>query len=138
MSLLDKIQDVYLNVNIREGNGTPFQYSCLENSMGRGAWWAVVRGAAKNWTWLRDSIHTRDKKKLQRVYAGVVIPCPEHVPEPPEHVSEPRLSPAKLEVETSSLYQLISFQPAPPLLTYLKFTLSSFHFSIAGEISPRL
>ena len=38
MSLLDKIQDVYLNVNIREGNGTPFQYSCLENSMGRGAW----------------------------------------------------------------------------------------------------
>ena len=30
------------------GNGTPFQYSCLENSMGRGAWQGTVHGAAKN------------------------------------------------------------------------------------------
>ena len=28
-------------------NGTPFQYSCLENSMDRGAWWATVHGAAE-------------------------------------------------------------------------------------------
>ena len=27
-----------------EGNGNPFQYSCLENSMDRGAWWAKVHG----------------------------------------------------------------------------------------------
>ena len=27
-----------------EGNGTPLQYSCLENPMDGGAWWAVVRG----------------------------------------------------------------------------------------------
>ena len=33
-----------------EGNGNPFQYSCLENSMDRGAWWATVHGVAKNWT----------------------------------------------------------------------------------------
>ena len=26
------------------GNGNPFQYSCLENSMDRGAWWATVQG----------------------------------------------------------------------------------------------
>ena len=30
-----------------EGNGTQLQYSCLENSMDRGAWWATVHGAAK-------------------------------------------------------------------------------------------
>ena len=30
-----------------EGNGNPFQYSCLENSMYRGAWWAIVCGVAK-------------------------------------------------------------------------------------------
>ena len=30
------------------------QYSCLENSMARGAWWATVHGVAKRWTWLRD------------------------------------------------------------------------------------
>ena len=31
-----------------EGNGNPFQYSYLENSMDRGAWWAAVHGVAKN------------------------------------------------------------------------------------------
>ena len=37
-----------------EGNGNPLQYSCLENSMDREAWWAIVHGAAKNWTRLSD------------------------------------------------------------------------------------
>ena len=32
------------------GNGNPLQYSCLENSMGRGAWWATVHGVAKRQT----------------------------------------------------------------------------------------
>ena len=32
------------------GHGFPFQYSCLENSMGRGAWWAIVPGVAKSRT----------------------------------------------------------------------------------------
>ena len=31
-----------------EGNGNPFQYSCLENSMDRGAWQATVHGGAKS------------------------------------------------------------------------------------------
>ena len=31
-----------------EGNGNPYQYSCLENSMDRGAWWAAVHGVAKS------------------------------------------------------------------------------------------
>ena len=35
---------------IREGNGTPLQYSCLENPMGRGAWWAAVHGVTKSQT----------------------------------------------------------------------------------------
>ena len=32
------------------GNGNPLQYSCLENSMDRGAWQAIVHGLAKRWT----------------------------------------------------------------------------------------
>ena len=32
-----------------EGNGNPLQYSCLENPMDRGAWWAAVHGAAHDW-----------------------------------------------------------------------------------------
>ena len=31
------------------GNGNPLQYSCLENSMDRGAWWVTVHGVTKSW-----------------------------------------------------------------------------------------
>ena len=37
------------------GHGNPLQYSCLENSMDRGAWWATVHGVAKSWTRLTDT-----------------------------------------------------------------------------------
>ena len=37
-----------------EGNGNPFQYSCPENPMDRGAWWATVHWVAKSWTRLSD------------------------------------------------------------------------------------
>ena len=36
-----------------EGNGTLLQYSCLENPMVRGAWWAAVHGVTNSQTWLR-------------------------------------------------------------------------------------
>ena len=38
----------------REGNGTPLQYSCLENPVDRGAWWAAVHGVMKSQTRLSD------------------------------------------------------------------------------------
>ena len=37
-----------------EGDGTPLQYSCLENPMDGGAWWAAVHGVAKSRTRLSD------------------------------------------------------------------------------------
>ena len=37
-----------------EGNGNPLQYSCLENSMDRGAWQAIVHGVTKSQTQLSD------------------------------------------------------------------------------------
>ena len=37
-----------------EGNGNPFQYSYLENSMDRGAWQVTIHGITKNWTRLSD------------------------------------------------------------------------------------
>ena len=39
--------EVTLEVMVEEGNGTPLQYSCLENPMDRGGWWAAVHGVAK-------------------------------------------------------------------------------------------
>ena len=37
-----------------EGHDNPLQYSCLENPMDWGAWWATVHGITKSWTWLSD------------------------------------------------------------------------------------
>ena len=36
------------------GEGNPLQYSCLENSIGTGAWWAIVHAVAKSQTSLSD------------------------------------------------------------------------------------
>ena len=51
--------------SLGEGNGNPLQYSCLENSMNRGAWWATVYGVTKSWTRLSDS-HTHRTQLLVR------------------------------------------------------------------------
>ena len=40
--------------SFKEGNGNPLQYSYLENSMERGAWWAAVHGVAQSRTWLKQ------------------------------------------------------------------------------------
>ena len=37
-----------------EGNGNPLQYSCLENPMDGGAWYATVQGVTKSWTRLSN------------------------------------------------------------------------------------
>ena len=49
-----------------EGSGNPFQYSCLENPMHRGAWRATVHGVAKSWTWLSE-FHLKKKGKHEEI-----------------------------------------------------------------------
>ena len=52
---LSKLQELVMDREAcREGNGTPLQYSCLENPMDRGAWWAAVHAFAKNQTRLSN------------------------------------------------------------------------------------
>ena len=53
-----------------EGNGTPLQYSCLENPMDRGAWWAAVHGVAKSWTGLSDFTFTFHFHALEKEMAA--------------------------------------------------------------------
>ena len=43
-----------LSLEFGEGNGNPLQYSCLENPMDGGAWWAAVHGVAASQAWLSD------------------------------------------------------------------------------------
>ena len=45
---------VILYILIGEGNSNPLQYSCLENPMDQGAWWATIHGVAKSRTRLSD------------------------------------------------------------------------------------
>ena len=49
----------------REGNGTPLQYSCLENPTDGGAWWAAVHGVATSLTRLSDFTFTHWRRKWQ-------------------------------------------------------------------------
>ena len=46
-----------------EGIGTPLQYSCLENPVDGGAWWAAVHGVTKSWTRLSDFTFTHWRRK---------------------------------------------------------------------------
>ena len=54
---------------IRYTNGTPLQYSCLENPVDGGAWWAVVHGVAKSRTRLSDFIFTFHFHALEKEMA---------------------------------------------------------------------
>ena len=54
---------------IGEGNGTPLQYSCLENPMDGGAWWATVLGVAKSWTQLSNFTFTFHFHALEKEMA---------------------------------------------------------------------
>ena len=40
-----------------EGNGNPLQYSCMENPMDRGAWWAIIQRVEKSQTRLSVQMH---------------------------------------------------------------------------------
>ena len=53
----------------REGNGTPLQYSCLENPMDRGAWKAAVHGVAEGRTWLSNFTFTFHFHALEKEMA---------------------------------------------------------------------
>ena len=53
----------------REGNGTPIQYSCLENPMDGGAWYAAVHGVMKSQTLLSDFTFTFHFHSLEKEMA---------------------------------------------------------------------
>ena len=59
---------------IREGNGNPLQYSCLENPMDGGAWQAAVHGVAKSRKRLSDftfTFHFHALEKEMTTHSGV-------------------------------------------------------------------
>ena len=61
--------NLYAEYIMGEGNGTLLQYSCLENPMDGGAWWAAVHGVAKSRTWLGDFTFTFHFHALEKEMA---------------------------------------------------------------------
>ena len=57
-----------------EGNGNPHQYSCLENPMDGGAWWAAVHGVAKIQTW-REWLHFQSSLSCIGEGSGNPLQC---------------------------------------------------------------
>ena len=58
-----------------EGDGTPLQYSCLENPMDGGAWWAAVHGVAEGQTRLSDfpfTFHFHALEKEMETHSNVL------------------------------------------------------------------
>ena len=64
-----------LALSAGEGNGIPLQYSCLENPMDRGAWWAAAHGVSKSWTQLIDftfTVHFHALEKEMATHSSVL------------------------------------------------------------------
>ena len=59
-----------LNYSVGEGNGTPLQYSCLDNLMDAGAWWAAVHDIAEGQTRLSDFTFTFHFHALEKEVAA--------------------------------------------------------------------
>ena len=62
-------------LSMGEGNGSPLQYSCLENPMDGGAWKALVYGVAEGWTWLSDftfTFHFHASEKEMATHSNVL------------------------------------------------------------------
>ena len=69
MSIYDARSLISTNLWPGEGDGTPLQYSCLENPMDGGAWWAAVHGVARSRTQLSDFTFTLHFPALEKEMA---------------------------------------------------------------------
>ena len=69
MEIISTFDLLSYHIANEEGDGTPLQYSCLENPMDGGAWWAAVHGVAKSWIRLSDFTFTFHSHALEKEMA---------------------------------------------------------------------
>ena len=106
----------YSSVCSGEGSGTPLQYSCLENPMDGGAWWAAVHWVAKNRTRLSDftfTFHFHALKKEMATHSSVLA---WRIPGTGEPGGLPSMGLHRVGHDWSDLAAAVSVQPI--LLTY--------------------
>ena len=105
-----------------EGNGSPFQYSCLENPMDRGAWWAKVYGVAKE-LYTTEHVAATQPRPASLPFPGVPFTLGATTPKSPP---QPRL----LGTDKPDPY------PASRLSTSWRGGALGRHKSISGDLLP--
>ena len=84
-------------------NGNPLQYSCLENPMDRGAWWAAVHGVSKSWTRLSDFTFTFHFHALEKEMAAHSSVLAWRIPGMAEHGELPSMGSHRVGLDWSDL-----------------------------------
>ena len=105
---------------IGEGNGTPLQYSCLENPMDGGAWWAAVHGVAKSWTRLSNFTFTFHFHALEKEMATHSSVLAWRIPETGEPGGLPSMGSHRVGHDWSDLAAAAYDPVIPVLCTYPK------------------
>ena len=93
--------------NFREGNGTPLQYSCLENPKDRGAWWAAVHGVSKSQTRLSDFTFTFHFHALEKEMATHSSVCAWRIPGMGEPGGLPSMGSHRVGHDRSDLAEIL-------------------------------
>ena len=104
-----------------EGNGTPLMYSCLENAMDRGAWWAAVHGVAKSWTWLSNFTFTCHFHALEKEMATHSSVLAWRIPGTGEPGGLPSMGSCRVGHDWSDLAVAVVCVFLPPLLNIFCF-----------------
>ena len=65
-----RVQSLGQEDPLEKENGNPLQYSCLENPMEGGAWWATVQGVIKSWSRLSTYVYTHTHKDVYILIHG--------------------------------------------------------------------
>ena len=116
---------------IGEGNGTPLQYSCLENPMDKGAWWAAVH--AKGWTRLRDFTFTFHFHALEKEMATHSSVLAWRIPGMGEPGGLPSMGSRRVGHDRSDLAAAMYIISLPQILTII--TNCIYYFILAPAIS---
>ena len=88
------------------GNDNPLQYSCLENSMDRGAWWDTIPAVTKSQTWLSTHTHTHTHTCMCILTFSLFITKNVYVIKHDLYVPDLDLSPWPVPTDTSNWYHL--------------------------------
>ena len=118
-----------------EGNGTPLQYSCLENPMDRGAWWAAVHGVAKSQTWLSNFTFTFHFHALEKEMATHSSVLAWRIPRTGKPGGLPSLGSHRVRHDWSDLAAAAAAAGLPVHHQLPEFTQTHVH-RVGGAIQP--